>query len=50
VKDEAQQEGLSFGGAVVTEVTRQCLGVRAAASMPVKGGLQILRKRRACTT
>jgi len=50
VKDEAQQEGLSFSGAVVTEATRQCLGVRRAASMPVKGGLQILRSRRACTT
>jgi len=36
VKDEAQQEGLSFSGAVVTEATRQCLGVRSAASTPVK--------------
>jgi len=50
VKDEAQQEGLSVRDAVVSEATRQCLGVRRAASMPVKGGLQILRSRRAHTT
>ena len=34
---------------VVSEATRQSLGVQRAASMPVKGGLQILRSRRACT-
>jgi hypothetical protein len=50
VKDEAQQEGMSVSVVVVSEATRQCLGVRRAASMPVKGGLQILRNRRARTT
>jgi hypothetical protein len=50
VEDEAQQEGLSVSDAVLSEATRQCLGVRRAASMPIKGGLQILRCRRARTT
>jgi len=44
------RKGLSVSDTVVIETTRQGLGVRRAASMPVKGDVQILRRRRAFTT